>query len=162
MQVPHARPPLEKGQFSEVKDGCCFIAGRAGWKPRLGDADEIFRRLYGQLRELMLGGRRHRGGDLVGRGRMDLEPRQYVLCGAVKSWTSGTPWNTLGTLPCCAMGKVLSSRRLGSWNRRRTARWQGARGDRGTEAFAAADARAAGQLAIVDPALQRKCYPHAL
>jgi len=58
-------PPVEKGQFREVKTGVLLLPqervesspGRRSVVRRflvtcLGDADEIFRRLYGQLREL--------------------------------------------------------------------------------------------------------------
>jgi hypothetical protein len=60
-----ALPPVEKGQFREVKTGVLLLPqervetwpGRRSLVRRfpvtcLGDADEIFRRLYGQLREL--------------------------------------------------------------------------------------------------------------
>ena len=64
-QALPALPPLEKGQFREVKTGVILLPaervetspGRRSLVRRflvtcLGDADEIFRRLYGQLREL--------------------------------------------------------------------------------------------------------------
>lgn len=64
-QALPALPPLEKGQFREVKTGVVLLPaervetapGRRSLVRRflvtcLGDADEIFRRLYGQLREL--------------------------------------------------------------------------------------------------------------
>ncbi|MFN0101137.1 MAG: ISKra4 family transposase [Bryobacteraceae bacterium] len=60
-----ALPPVEKGQFREVKTGVLLLPqervetspGRRSVVRRflvtcLGDADDIFRRLYGQLREL--------------------------------------------------------------------------------------------------------------
>jgi hypothetical protein len=60
-----ALPPVEKGQFREVKTGVLLLPeervetspGRRSLVRRLlvtclGDADEVFRRLYGQLREL--------------------------------------------------------------------------------------------------------------
>ena len=64
-QALPALPPMEKGQFREVKTGVLLLPqerveispGRRSVVRRflvtcLGDADEIFRRLYGQLREL--------------------------------------------------------------------------------------------------------------
>lgn len=64
-QALPALPPVEKGQFREVKTGVLLLPqervetspGRRSVVRRflvtcLGDADEIFRRLYGQLREL--------------------------------------------------------------------------------------------------------------
>jgi hypothetical protein len=64
-QALPALPPLEKGWFREVKTGVVLLPaervetapGRRSLVRRflvtcLGDADEIFRRLYGQLREL--------------------------------------------------------------------------------------------------------------
>ena len=64
-QALPALPPVEKGQFREVKTGVLLLPqervetspGRQSVVRRflvtgLGDADEIFRRLYGQLREL--------------------------------------------------------------------------------------------------------------
>lgn len=64
-QAPPVLPPVEKGQFREVKTGVLLLPqervetspGRRSVVRRflvtcLGDADEIFRRLYGQLREL--------------------------------------------------------------------------------------------------------------
>ena len=64
-QALPALPPMEKGQFREVKTGVLLLPqervetspGRRSVVRRflvtcLGDADEIFQRLYGQLREL--------------------------------------------------------------------------------------------------------------
>jgi hypothetical protein len=64
-QALPALPPMEKGQFREVKTGVVLLpAERVETSPGrrsvvrrflvtcLGDADEIFQRLYGQLREL--------------------------------------------------------------------------------------------------------------
>ena len=84
-------PPVEEGHFRDVKTGVLLLPservepspGRRSVLRRflvscLGDADEIFQKLYGQLRELALGRPTHRRGDRWRRGGMDLEPGHDV------------------------------------------------------------------------------------
>jgi len=113
-----ALPPVEQGQFRDVKTGVLLrpdervetSPGRRSLVRRflvtcLGDADDIFRRMYAYLRELGW-----IGPDtvvvIVATAPSGSGIERVCLCGVVKSWISGMLWNMPGSLPASVMGQV--------------------------------------------------------
>jgi hypothetical protein len=103
-------PPVQEGHFHEVKTGVLLLPAERHSVVRrflvscLGNADDIFRHLYAQLRELGW-----IGPDtvvvIVGDGAEWIWNRPRCLCGAAKSWISGTCWSMPGEWPDCCMGR---------------------------------------------------------
>jgi hypothetical protein len=164
-----ALPPVEKGQFREVKTGVLLLPqervetspGRRSVVRRflvtcLGDADEIFRRLYGQLRELGWVGP-HTVVVILGDGAEWIWNRADMFvqrCEILDFWHALEHAWTFARL---RYGE--GSTQADVWVHHIA---EDLRAGQVQEVFAAEDSGVAGRLASSHPLLQRKCRAHAL
>ena len=111
-------PIVEEGHFREVKTGVLLLPGErvetspaAGrwsgdfWSPARGEADEISRRLYAQLRELGWVGL-DTVVVVVGDGAEWIWNRATMFVNVAKFSIFGKLWNTLGPLPACVTERI--------------------------------------------------------